>query len=549
MVVANLERDELRALALSRDESLFVRAPNPLFPLAVPTARWPRAVASFTTPDGSRGAGLLFALSTAASQVSVVATDSLAFLGSFTVPDTALALAVVPHGGAEPISLVVASAQADAGALYVISVSEQATRDPSLLAAARPTFKANLGRSRPQALAISPSDPALAVVGDRQTGADGLGRQGGLALVSLATGSVQRFDVGGPVSALAIDGRGETVFGVIDSEACETDRPCGGVFAFSLAGRELRPDKSASPMPIPGVARGIAAGGAASVTLSSDVEAIDVAPLVVVSSTNGSLYLLDGGLAGIIDSDPERARTEDTYHLEPDGTRSENANGPTGVQVAEGAARTERVTVTFEGVLPSLKGRKGAVKGLAIEADLDFGALGVRRGDLLVLEDAPSACKSKEATVGVVDRGLLGLSGFDPGCLPSTVRFTIRAAGHYVVAGAQTGLMGRALANTSFEFKGRYFHRAKDFDPAVPALRFKLGPGDPRRDARFVLEVRSGVAPFAVPVDAVSMPTALAFDPVRGLFYSAYLGGNGLVELKPSALRHGRGDLGVSVFR
>lgn len=547
LLVGSRAEDELRVLSLAGEQRTFVRAPNPIFPLAIPTAPLPQALGTWTSADGQNTAPFAVALSTVASLATVIATDSLTALGNFAVPDTSLSVALTAPVDGAPIRAVISAVQGEQGNLYVAQLPRELAQNPAGLADVAPQLALSLGRSTPQTVVASPVNPDLVLVGDRETGDDGQGRAGGLALVDLAAGTVERFDVGGPVASISFDGDGARAYGVIDSDACADGEPCSGVFGFDIAARALLPAAGAAPVEIPGVPRGVASGGAQTLTLPDGAQ-IGVTPLLLVSSTDGRLYFVDGGAMRLIDLNAASATLVERFHLEPDGTRTENVAGPDQVELAEGAVRTEQISVTYEGILPSLRSRSGAVAGTALTDAVDFTALGVQVGDLVIFEDAPENCATRETTISAVAQGQLDLAAFDPSCVPSPTTYSVRVAGAYAVTGTVTGLLGRVAANSTFEYRGAYFHRPDGFDPNRPALTFAMGAGDPRRDTRYVLVVDSGIRPFAVTQNAFSMPGPITFDPALGRFYAAFLGRNGVIEIQPGEVRDQDTSSGLNYF-
>ncbi len=328
MLVVDADRAQARALFLGEKEDFLpqiVRAPNPVYPLSIPSAPYPNAVAAFTAADGTSTLPFAFMLSTAASQVTVVGgvdgkAGFLARLGEFQVPDTTLAIAVQPCVTAtcqvcptksctpellvaEPTHVVLAVSQPSGAALYTASF--ESTFVPAGLGSVTLRRILELGpNSRPIALAFSPSPSSRNVlaVADSNTGDDGLGRTGSLAVVDLSddltSGTVARYDVGGPLKAITIEATGSRLFGVVDAPLCGTVIPCSSLVGFELGTRQLL-----SPVvQISGSGRGIAASGSdqsgvkVTVTLSDGTTAPEavVAPLVAVTSTDDSVQFFDG---------------------------------------------------------------------------------------------------------------------------------------------------------------------------------------------------------------------------------------------------------------
>ncbi|HCF59016.1 MAG TPA: hypothetical protein DFS52_13620, partial [Myxococcales bacterium] len=416
LLVALTTDAQLRAIHI--DEQAFLRAPNPLFALSVPTASFPRAIAAWTSADGEKTLPFAFVLSSATSEVSVVATGRMALLGTLPVPRTTLAIATLAESAEVDPQLVLAVAPQGGGeaSLHVATVPRAVAADPSGLTAVAFESRIALGDSVPQVLVASPTNRNLLVVGDRHTA------QGSLAVVDLGSGSVERYEVGGPVRALAFDRAGERVFGILDSGACASSGSrCGGLFAFGLSSRRLEPSAEAAPLDVPGTAIGLAAGAAmvtVTVTTTSapgepattEKRPLSFDPLVLVSSTDGRIYLFDGDKLRMLDANPAGPSWSVT-HSSPDGTTTEDANGPSNIALAEGAVRSEVVRVTYEGAL--LRDREGIVAGSVLKSGSRFEAAGVQAGDRVSFAD-PALCP--EAEVAVVTADQLELTGVEASC-------------------------------------------------------------------------------------------------------------------------------------
>ncbi|HEY3452138.1 MAG TPA: hypothetical protein VGK67_37690 [Myxococcales bacterium] len=546
LLIASTAGDELRALDLSVDPRSFVRAPNPLFPLAIPTAPFPRAVAAYTAVDGTT-APFAFALSTAGGQVNVVSTASLATLGAVVIPDTSLALAVTKPDGQDE-RLVIAVTQGENGSLWTARFPATLKDEFTKISDVQPSLEVLLGVSSPQALAASPSEPNIVAVGDRLTEPDGLGRTGGLAICNLGTGTVVRLDVGGPVMALSFDLTGNRLFGLLDAEACGSEHPCNGMFRVDMT--DPAAPKLAGSIDIPATARGLAVGGAIVVTLAT-AETATIDPLVITSATDGSLYAFDGARMVPASNPATEVKASVLYKkVAPDGKPTPNpTDGPVVfgadnslVAVLDSAVvRSESLTLTWEGAI--VQGRAGRIAGSALQDPaFDFAALGVLPGDLVVFgaesqgtctKDADGEVKAKVATAS---SGRLELTALATGCLnPTGVFYAVRAPGAYVAIGSRSGVHGRGVPGTKFSGAGVSFDI-----PASPL---------PARDTQYVLSLISAVPIFSVPLgSSVMLPGAVAYDPVRMLFYAAYPGGNAVVELKPTEMRAGDAALGVVAY-
>lgn len=511
LLVASTANDELRALDLSQDPRSFVRAPNPLFPLSIPTAPFPRAVAAYAAADGTT-LPFAFALSTAGGQVNVVSTATLATLGAVVVPDVSMAIAVTRPEDGQDERLVLAVSQGENGSLWTSRFKSAIQSDPTLLstdANVQPSMAVLLGTSTPQVVAASPADPDIVAVGDRLTGPDGLGRTGGLAVCNLRTGTVVRLDVGGPVMALSFDLAGGRLFGLLDAEGCGSERPCNGMFRVDMT--DPAAPKLSGGVDVPSTGRGLAVGGAIVVTMPAG-DSVTVDPLVVASATDGALYAFDGSRMVPVSNAVTEARSRVLAFKRtlPDGTVEADpraiADGPTVFDSSTGALvawldptaeRNETVTFTWEGLLMS--GTDGSVAGTALLApSYDFGSLGVQPGDQVVFgEGSVGSCQRDgdgevKATVVAVSPGRLELSGATTACVSTeAVLFGVRAPGVYAVFGTLSGFAGRAEPGTTFGGAGMSL--------AVPASPL------PARGTKYSvwLASSSGVLAFKKVVDGV----------------------------------------------
>ena len=298
---------------------------------------------------------------------------------------------------------------------------------------------------------------------------------------------------------------------------------------------------------VPGVAQGLAVAADTVVTLPSGSTAT-VNPLLAISSVDGLVYLYDGAALLPVDAGSGGVPLVASFYLlEPDGSRKDDpvdgpqlkdGSGTSIVGLVHGKVRQEQLEVTWQGAMA--RGRAGVpVPGGLTDEAFDFGALGVVAGDRVTFEDAPACGSATAATVETVSGHQLGLDGFDTSCLPVLARYAVRAPGTFVVRGTRSGYLGRLPPGQSFDGAG---------------VSFVMGKGEPdiATDASYVLVLTTGIAQFYLPLGSatsgLAMPGAMAFDPVRKLFYAAYIGGNAVVEIDPTAVRQGETDLGLAIF-
>lgn len=591
LFVAATDAPRLRVINL--DTQRVVRAPNPLFSLSVPTVALPQSVASYRSPDGSISSPFAFALSTVEPRISIVSSERRLLIGQLTTPEIPLAMDVMALKGATEDTVAYVSAMVDGvGTLFSFSLPAdlaEASIETNIVALTREA-EIDLGAAIPQFLLASPTDPALLAIANRSASG------AGVLLVDVVEKTVTPVDVGGPAASLAFDPTGARLFGLIDSEAClmaaaqageggagasgesdtdgdeaaeetaRSDLParssttvvpgsqgpqsgaglgaCSGLFAIDVA--TAAPIES-SPLRVPGVLRGVAAAGPVTLTLPDDTKrAID--PFVLVTSSEGALYPVDGASLTLVDAQDEAAGFE-LEHVEPNGKTSYSETAPSEIAITEGRSASEIVSILYEGLLPGLAEKQGWIgaEGL-LSAGTDFGALGVQVGDRIDVDEAEAPCDA--FTVTAVEIGKLSLEGVEEACHGS-VTYGVRAAGVYLVSGATSGLMGRVAEGEHFEFMGEPLYDVGVEVANTPALSFLMTGSDPRVDAGWTLDIESGVAPFVVPLSSIIMPGAIVSDPVTNDFYVAYQGGSAILRIVPEKLEHESVSTsdGLSVFR
>lgn len=569
LFIAATDAPRLRAIDL--DTQKVVRAPNPLFSLSIPTVALPQAVASYRSPDGAISSPFALALSTVEPRISIISAERRVLIGQLTTPEIPLSMDVAALASAEGDTVAYLSAMVDgAGALFSLSLPAelaQSTIETNLAALTRES-EIDIAAAIPQFLLASPTDPALIAIANRAAGS------AGVLLVNVVDKTVTPVDVGGPAASLAFDPRGERLFGLIDSEACllamaaDAAGPaparastavvpgsqgpqagaglgaCSGLFAIDVA---TATPVTAFPLRVPGVLRGVAAGGAVTLTLPDDTKR-EIDPFVLVTSSEGALYPVDGAALTLIDAQHEAAGFE-VEHVEPNGKASYSETAPSEIAITEGRSASETVSILYEGLLPGLTEKRGwlGAEGLT-SAGTDFAALGVEVGDRLEIAGAQAPCDA--LTVAGVEVGRLALAGVDESCQGS-VTYGVRAAGAYLVSGEVTGLMGRVAEGEYFEFMGAPLYDVGVEVAETPALAFLMTGSDPRAGAGWTIEIESGVAPFAVPLSSIIMPGAIACDPRTNDFYVAYQGGNAILRVVPEKLEHESVSTsdGLSVFR
>ena len=295
------------------------------------------------------------------------------------------------------------------------------------------------------------------------------------------------------------------------------------------------------------------------VTLPSG-DTLTVNPLVMYSAVDGLIYAFDGAAMQFVDITYSAATSlvvpptvTAFYRRSIDGSKLAYGNGPIPIDQTDpanpklaltlkrGVVRSEDFSLTWEGAL--VRGRVGVpVPGGLDDSAFDFAGLGAKVGDLVEFS-TPGSCTLAQATIAAISGSHLDLGSFDTGCLPATSTYSVRVPKAYLAEGSLSGYLGRMVADDAFAAGGISF-QATNVDPTV----------DPTivRDVSFVVSLNAGYLPFALPLGSttsgLSMPGAVTFDPVNKLFYAAFTGGNAVVEIDPTAMRHGRSDLGIAIF-
>jgi hypothetical protein len=379
------------------------------------------------------------------------------------------------------------------------------------------------------------------------------------------------------------DPTGRRAFGLVTETSCPGGGSCSGMVGLDLRPPQVVPAPGAALVATGGAARGIAASAYLQtqsipvniIATDNSNKAVNVFPLVTVTSADGSVYLFDGDKMSSINANLSAAATHSEIHKDPSGTATDDADGPSNVQVFFGRTQSDSVTLTNGGPLPDLKGQSGQLDSagsVLSSAGLDFAAKGALVGDRVRLASPPAGCQSTTGGIAIIAAIAAGRLTLDPGlgltCDASSsaslsATFDVdapapggAAADTYVVTGSTNypGLLGRVHPGETFTLAGTQF-LALGAPPSPAALQFTMGPGDRRDGASYQILMGSGYSPFlfSLPLNTtallLTMPGAVAFDPRNRYFYAGYQGGGALVELNPSLVRSGDATSGTAVYR
>ncbi len=222
------------------------------------------------------------------------------------------------------------------------------------------------------------------------------------------------------------------------------------------------------------------------------------------------------------------------------------ADGGSGILIADGAWRTEVLSVVVEDELPGIIDLP-TVPGDGSHFNVPVAFLDrLAVGDRIVIKDPAGTCGEVSVasidTTGVVSDSL-------PAACSNRTRFSVRAAGSspWVVGTSSRPWLGRTGPDRTFSVTTPYFRRPDNFDPSRPTLSFELGGSAPDagRDSSWNLLLDSNDLPLTEFVDSntvgcsASVPAALVYDTVRGRVYVAYPSSNGVIELDPSLAQPG----------
>jgi hypothetical protein len=416
----------------------------------------------------------------------------------------------------------------------------------------------------------------------------------------------------GPVTRLAAGAR---IFGVLDEDACQPppqplpNVDCPGILAVD--GLQTRLDGT----PNPGFAlRSLDATGVPMVPIrfgTGLISALSVAPtsgrlkagvplvgsngvvktfdfLGIASTTNGAstinglIYFFYANALSLINIATVSPQVSSLLYLDDGGAVRTLAGGPIpgtprtdipnpppfpGIKVALGAAVSETVAITFQGVIPGFSSLPVTLIGG--DTQLPYGS-----ADPLRLAPGKDLIQVRGADGCAADVLLTGTQG---GMLQTTAipcrgaaTFSVRAGGNspgdmpYVVLGTSTGYMGRTGDSRDFVFPVNvadryaryYYHPPPDpdhpeivFDPTVPQIQFTMGPraSDIQRDWQYLMVVDANFFPEYVTVDVnigieFHSPGASAYvgalpdltDISR--LYVAYPSANAILEFPPQLL-------------
>lgn len=551
LVIAATGGNELRVVDLGLARQDFVRAPNPLEPLSIPTLDQPVGLVADTSYAG--GAPVtgpyVYVRGTGAQQISVVDFSTTSD-GGFTevnriaAPGVVTALAARGPDSVNPSSRLYAATYDGTRAslweydLPGVNAIHGAALNPSFLISTLP------GETIAALLAI-PSSPEL-VIATRASASGG----GSTVAFNTSTRGVRPLQFPAPVRFLkshpAIASvpptpEGSYIFAILDEASCGGQLGCRGIMAVNTATGKVAIDGTGQPMiplqtnsgPITGFDL-IPNGPLHTQVFFGDAGCPGsfgncIYPLLGMATTAGTpdsagtvggeffffdafrfqlfgdvIPLTDGGITGF-------------SLLGADGVTSLipiAGSGPdlSSLRLQTGAARTETLALVYEPILPQLQGIQSLstdggflpTDGVTVRVDplsppvstvqpqdtVELSGItdsGVPNG-LCDVKVRVSAVSVPPAIPGII---LDSATPIPPQCQGFT-QFSVRANGPqpFLVVGSTSGYLGRVGPNQTFA-GGSYYYHPDGFNPTTPGFAFHMLGLDPQLtpDARYLIGV------------------------------------------------------------
>jgi hypothetical protein len=538
LFVTSTDRNELRVLELNEDseDRDFVRAPNPLEPLAIPVLERPQGLArDVRYVEGEEVAGpFVYARSSGSDEISVIAAEAqhlreVKRLSTGGGPVTAFAgRGPLQEGGRS--TLYYATQEAEGGRLWSVELP-----GPGELLA---------GAEVPAPVPLDGGGVPLVPAGEAVTAILVLPQPGQIAVATRGSGGLAgqtfRLDVaaraktplqfGAPVLQLATHGwvgdsipEGARIFGILDPAYCGAQPQCTGVLAVDATSGAVALDSTGHPMlPIIGLGRGLPMGLSLSLYTqlllqegaSRQVQTIGL--LGIVPLSNGEILFFDG--AALRPFDIDTATADSVVSLLDAQGKSKLPAGETvaslSVEVTDGVTRDRLYALVYQGVLPDLDALP-RTPGASGRFEIPSGpAARVQPGDLIVLrpEAGGDPCGTDLAVATVEPPASAGapavlVTGTPiPEACASFTRFQVRASGEQpLVLYSTDGFLQRLGIGGAYEEQDRFFFHPPGYGGSEQGRAVRLSVvGLDRglaRDDRYVVATRSRFLPFSIAVD------------------------------------------------
>jgi hypothetical protein len=553
--VTSSDTDELRVLDLDSEPRGYVRAPNPLEPLAIPVLDRPLALARDVqyNANGQEVAGpYVYARSAGSQEISVVgaAPEQLREFKRLVAPGIVTAFAgrgPATEGGAS--QLYFATQSAEGARVWRQELPAPEALEASTLPA--PVLAVQLPPGETvQALLVLPAANQLAV--STRSGAGRSGRS--FRLDTTAPGQLVELRFGAPVRQLythptvrALPPRngnpevvltaGTRIYGILDEAACGGQQGCSGVLAVDSASgqvsRVLIPTDIANrqigryvqgPEMVP-----IRVGNAlpTGMTIAPNAQLLVVEPvedrlerlispfplLGIVPASDGRIILFDAVELRHFDFDPEAALSV----VELRNAAEQTKPTTTGrllltADVVNGATMSDIYRVIYQSRLQGLAAlSRPAGTGTNFDVPPSDAALaGVQQGDIIVLEGGSTPCTTELAIAqvipGTASTTLVTSTPVPEACADAS-SFTVRAGGAqpFVVFSASRGVVGRLGTGQPFTVEAPYLRYPDAQTPPTPPVQVRLTlsglESGLTRDDRYVVATEGRFVPYIVEVN------------------------------------------------
>lgn len=602
LYIVSTDLSELKVLNLQQTANPrdFLRAPNPIDPLSIPVIDHPVGLAVDTRFDAGQEVGgpYVYAHANGSSIVSVVVASREASreVHRLQLPAPVTALAARGPSASRPEStLYFATSSGADSAVWEVRLPPPPNLAMDTVVALPAAPFATFPQQTVQSMLVMPDEDAL-VVARRPLGAmTGNETQ---EINPNNAGAVRRtLQFPWPVLRLAThgetDGRaaGNRVFGVLDSGACPAERwrECHGVVAVEAdgtlardvsVGTEPRPamipvsvaqlplDDTTSQSGLDEQITGLTVAARAPLRLSSDtnVQPVTFRLLGIASTSAGRIFFFDGEGLRHVDYHPEPPLADTFQGLATDGTtvRADLVGGPdpATLVLGDGAVQTERVTVTFQGVIPGLDlieqtspapdNVRFAVPSNLLLANSALLSPRAGVGDVLTFAavgGVPAACTTERAVVAVELPGTLVVDApLPPECAGVRLLYSVHAGAAlpYVVRGSVGGYYGRAAPGQAFQYAGPFYHHPTGFTPGAIALGFSMRPADPQiqRGEGYGFSVNARFQPINTSIGLTDASYTVAsstiytsgWDRSAARVFTAFPSADSVVSFQPSAI-------------
>lgn len=556
--VTSTDRDELRVIDTTQND--FVRAPNPLEPLAIPVVETPDNISrDLDWVGGEQIIGqYVYAWSQGGRAISAVgiADSSLKEERRVVVNDPLTAVAArAPAAEGQPSVLYYATYATDTGGGRFGQLYRREIPAPgeAVIPEAVPVTAARFSGEAITSIAVLPTGDQVVI----STQSDVLwiaDPRSSITRVSLrpacpAGAARESCGFSAAVREVVVDARNATairVFGLLDESSCD-DRSCEGIEAVDL----IFPSADEAAVPSSAVLAKTDLGTPMTKLSSTGglFTSLDLSPNGRVRHQNGNfvtdmplMALASQGNGDILAFNAEAARLVDGNFEPPNATNGSRpasgqgalVGGPVDVTLGDGAARDETIEIVYLGELAADQAMAGDV--------FEYGG-----------------CEPVTSTDGTTPSP-------PAGCVPNgalKVRAGPGSAQPFVVTGTVSGYLGRTANDADFVyppasagFEGRlarYFHQSENAITEIPEgqtqrqpkalpdpqIAFKLvgATGLLQGDA-YLLEVRSNFSPLNLAVNTSPsgfqgyfVPASVARNPARDRTYIAYPAQNAVLEM------------------